>query len=236
MKKGFTLVELSIVLVIIGLLTGGILAGKSLIFVSRINGQIKQFSELDVAIDTFKQAYQQRPGDSDIFEPKGDNNGRVQTETPANCSASFSTYGGECINFWKHLSDAEMLPDKYTNTAVGSPKVWTPGVNAPKSVLNSKAVISFWQAPAGTRQFLYLHNSLQSEGWGAVTAQQAQAIDKKLDDGLGYGLSGNLKTVYNPGTTCAGSGGPTSGPYDLTLVGNRCTPAVEIGMFTKNNF
>jgi len=65
-KDGFTLVELSIVLVIIGLLIGGILVGQSMTGTTRIQAQIKQFQQLDIAISTFKTKFNQIPGDCNI--------------------------------------------------------------------------------------------------------------------------------------------------------------------------
>lgn len=62
-KKGFTLVELSIVLVIIGLLIGGILVGQSLVNSAKINGVIREVSELEVNFHLFKQRYKYFPGD-----------------------------------------------------------------------------------------------------------------------------------------------------------------------------
>ena len=67
MNKGFTLVELSIVLVIIGLLTGGILVAQSLIDTAKIQSQIKQVQQLDIAYYGFESRYRQIPGDSNLF-------------------------------------------------------------------------------------------------------------------------------------------------------------------------
>ncbi len=61
--RGFTLIELSIVLVIIGLLVGGILVGRDLIKSSEIRAQIKQFEEFKTAANAFKTKYGYLPGD-----------------------------------------------------------------------------------------------------------------------------------------------------------------------------
>lgn len=63
MRKGFTLVELSIVLVIIGLLVGGILAAQSMISTARINSQVRQLQQFDIAFNNFKSSYNRMPGE-----------------------------------------------------------------------------------------------------------------------------------------------------------------------------
>ena len=62
-KSGFTLIELSIVLVIIGLLIGGVLVGQDLIHTAQLKKQIKQFQEYQTAFNTFQLKYNCLPGD-----------------------------------------------------------------------------------------------------------------------------------------------------------------------------
>ena len=62
-KAGFTLVELSIVLVIIGLIIGGVMTGQDLIKSAQIRQQISQFEQIETAINTFKTKYNCLPGD-----------------------------------------------------------------------------------------------------------------------------------------------------------------------------
>lgn len=62
-KSGFTLVEISIVLVIIGLIVGGILVGQDLIKSAKIRSQISQIEEFKTATNTFKLKYRHLPGD-----------------------------------------------------------------------------------------------------------------------------------------------------------------------------
>ena len=62
-SSAFTLVELSIVLVIIGLLVGGVLSGKSLIRASELRAVASEFSYYKIAIGNFKDKYSALPGD-----------------------------------------------------------------------------------------------------------------------------------------------------------------------------
>ncbi len=52
-SRGFTLIELSIVLVIIGLIVGGVLVGRDLIRAAAERSEISQFQQFSVAANTF---------------------------------------------------------------------------------------------------------------------------------------------------------------------------------------
>ncbi len=62
-QAAFTLIELSIVLVIIGFLVGGALLGKDLIKAAEIRAQISQITEYNTAMNLFKLQYNSLPGD-----------------------------------------------------------------------------------------------------------------------------------------------------------------------------
>jgi prepilin-type N-terminal cleavage/methylation domain-containing protein len=62
-QGGFTLIELSIVLVIIGLIVGGVLVGQDLIRAAYIRAQITQIEKFNAAVNTFYGKYQALPGD-----------------------------------------------------------------------------------------------------------------------------------------------------------------------------
>ena len=62
-QKGFTLVELAIVMTIIGLLIGGILKGQELMQNARITATVSQVKSYSAAVTTFKDMYQATPGD-----------------------------------------------------------------------------------------------------------------------------------------------------------------------------
>jgi prepilin-type N-terminal cleavage/methylation domain-containing protein len=88
MKQGFTLVELSIVLVIIGLLIGGILVAQSMIDTSKIEAQVRQIGQFDSAVANFVTKYNSLPGDSPQFG--GNGTGVISDRINDNPPASYS--------------------------------------------------------------------------------------------------------------------------------------------------
>lgn len=62
-KQAFSLVELSIVLVILGLLVGGVLSGQSLIRAAELRGIATEYNEIVTATQSFKDKYFALPGD-----------------------------------------------------------------------------------------------------------------------------------------------------------------------------
>ena len=62
-QSGFTLVELAIVMIIIGLLIGGILKGQELIANAQTTATVAQLKGIDGALSTFRDKYSTLPGD-----------------------------------------------------------------------------------------------------------------------------------------------------------------------------
>ncbi len=67
-NSAFTLIELSIAIVIIGLVVGGVMVGRDLIKSSEIRAQIRQLEQFTTAINTFKLKYNYLPGDLPLKE------------------------------------------------------------------------------------------------------------------------------------------------------------------------
>jgi prepilin-type N-terminal cleavage/methylation domain-containing protein len=61
-EAGFTLVEIAIVLVIIGLLLGGILKGQEMITQAKIKNVINDFNGISVAVTSYQDRYRALPG------------------------------------------------------------------------------------------------------------------------------------------------------------------------------
>jgi len=112
-QKGFTLVEIAIVLVIIGLLLGGILKGQEMITQAKIKNIIADFSGISAAYHGYQDRYRAIPGDD------GQAAGRWTTPTAATAGngdgALAGTYnnanaacvvGVESCSWWDHLRRA----------------------------------------------------------------------------------------------------------------------------------
>ena len=78
-QKGFTLVEIAIVLVIIGLLLGGILKGQEMITQARIKNVINDFNGITAAYASYQDRYRAVPGD----DPRAGSCGGTPGTTPA---------------------------------------------------------------------------------------------------------------------------------------------------------
>jgi prepilin-type N-terminal cleavage/methylation domain-containing protein len=118
--EGFTLVEIAIVLVVIGLLIGGVLKGQEMIINSKLKRLESDKAGLGAALITYQDRYRILPGDDDRaslrFAIYADG---VNDPAPADIDGDASgTVDGiwqaaantETANFWKHLRAAGVIP------------------------------------------------------------------------------------------------------------------------------
>ncbi len=124
-RYGFTLVEMAIVIVIIGLVVGGVIVGQDLIESAKIQSQVSQIEQFKTANNTFRLKYDALPGDMDAtkatrlgFTPRGnrrgegDGNGIIEgtfQPTAANSSCGICQQAGETAVAWVDLTTANGL-------------------------------------------------------------------------------------------------------------------------------
>lgn len=109
-QGGFTLVEIAIVLVIIGLILGGVLQGQTMIENARYKNFVKEIDSYRAAFHTFRDMHKALPGDItttqvrliDAAATGGNGNGTIQGGT---CSAN----NDESCRVWSHLRYAELI-------------------------------------------------------------------------------------------------------------------------------
>lgn len=104
-NKGFTLIELSVTLVIIGLIIGGLLIGQDLIIAAKMRQQMKTLEEFDLAVNIFKLKYNDAiPGDMTITDAA-----MFGLPYAANAQSSGNNYhdGGKKLS---HYTDPDCSP------------------------------------------------------------------------------------------------------------------------------
>lgn len=245
MRSGFSLVELSIVLVILGLLTGGILAGQNLIRAAELRNVSTDLQKYHTAMYTFRDKYFALPGDmtnaTDFWGTMAtgtcpDATAGTGTQTcngNGNGNLSFSTAAlrtGETFMFWQHLANAGLIEGTYTGIAGSTTFAHVvPGTNAPLSKSGKNSAFSvayantgtgaglvFLNAPAGNRfQFGSIFSTNVDGDQPTLIAEEAWNIDTKIDDGK-PGL-GKLMTYKNTSrANCASTDDRTTAVYLLS--------------------
>jgi len=241
-KNGFTLIELSIVLTVIGLIVGGVMSGQSLIHAARIRQIYTQSAEYIQAINTFKDKYDALPGDmADATSHWGaadpdpvvclttDNNDKTTCNGTGNGIVN-NTVGDsyEMALVWKHLANDGMIKGKYTG--IGGPMGehhGIPGVNIPRWKGRAGFTLFYVDPSDGTGQF-FIGDSLghviyfgREDRFGGqarrviISAADAYAIDTKIDDGSPG--NGNLRTFqFTAQTNCVTTDDPATSIYAVT--------------------
>lgn len=155
--NGFTLVELSIVLVILGLLVGGVLAGQSLIRAAELRSVTTQYMSYKTAVNAFRDKYFALPGDMpNAVRYWGAQAGGTTDGVDSTCAALTAAATGtatcngngnnqigetggsyyEWYRFWQHLANAGLVEGTFTGVAgAGSSYHSVIGSNVPRTKL-----------------------------------------------------------------------------------------------------
>ncbi len=214
MRRGFSLVELSIVLVILGLLVGGILAGRSLIRASELRSIGSEHHRYKTAVMAFRDRYFALPGDMNNatkFWGIAAGTGQDSTcrafasTTTATCNGDgdgiVGAYNGgtiednEIFRFWQHLANAGLIEGTYTGAAgAGASNHAVIGTNVPPAKFPAGGWSTYNYNPNGGPTVFQMEygNTLIFGGPTADTLthekilrpEEAWNLDSKLDDGM----------------------------------------------------
>ena len=214
----FTLVELSIVLVIIGLIIGGVMVGRDLINTATVRSQVSQIEKYNSAVNTFHGKYGCLPGDCAIAATYGlGQNGNGDGAVGGlGCCGNTALIGfgcgycsqGENYDFFYQLQQAGLVNTNATGNAGASYTVAGFKGTFPQAVvLNNVLVIPVWWGNVNLSngsidpQWVDFSNGFflgfVYDGGGApffssaLSPLMAGQIDTKVDDGLPG--SGNVR-------------------------------------------
>ena len=156
-NQGFTLIEISIVLVIIGLLLGGVFKGQELIVQGRIKSIANDFNGIATAFYSYQERYRALPGDDKNAASRW--SGLSPTPGSGNGNATLDS-DSEKSQVWSHLRAAGFLTSSGSEPPLHAE-------NAAFSVLNDAVGLNGISICANK-----------------VSGKVANAVDSQLDDGL----------------------------------------------------
>lgn len=247
--RGFSLLELSIVLVIIGLLAGGVMVGQDLMKQSELRSIVSDLNQIATAVNGFKSKYNAVPGDMRNAEsywgtaaggcPLGSRTGSQTCNGNGNSLLYWDEIDAtspEIWTAWQHLSSAGLYEGSFTGLSVSTTTEFArPGVNIPESkiagvgylllsVSQSTTTSPIWWYAQSPLTVIVGAESANDVNYGpAFSPQDAGVMDTKMDDGKpGTGI---FRTFKQAG--CVVGVTPTMpqavATYDLTQNTKTCT-------------
>lgn len=245
--RGFTLIEISIVLVIIGLIVGGVLVGKELIQAATIRKDATMMEEVDRSILTFKLKYNALAGDMpNAYNFFGGDAGCTNVDTnttAAGCNGDgnnrWTTYADgqyrEGFRVWQQLALAGLYPGTYTGTNGPSDgRDAVIGSNIPKSASSGGGFTLTWAPYITADGWMFAGNYGNNIFFGAdhssiyytvapiYTPINAYSLDTKIDDGKPG--TGRLRVWHSAGSgqNCASSSDPAAATFRTDLTSIEC--------------
>jgi prepilin-type N-terminal cleavage/methylation domain-containing protein len=202
-QKGFTLVEIAIVLVIIGLLLGGILKGQEMIVQAKVKNSITDFSGISAAYFGYQDRYRAIPGDDAQAATRwttptaatAGNGDRVLTGV-YNALASATAPANESAQWWDHLRRSGFVTGSGTtqpqNSFAGTIGVMQ-GDGTGQAGTAPGAILAFGTAPGFTNLMMCSTN---------LPDKVAIALDVQMDDGTpSSGSVRGITSATDPTTT-----------------------------------
>ena len=208
-QQGFTLVELSIVLVIIGLLIGGILAAQSMIGTTKVQAFTRQIGQFDAAVMNFKDKFGGLPGDTSTMGCTVATNNACGDNLITSGVTATGLFDSEVGNFWPNLQTSGFTSEgggTYTATVTTSFKTIGTAPNSPAGKIGANTgfiVAGSTAAVVGNSGTAATQNNYYAASWAGMTSStiaaaaaftgpDALAIDTKLDNGVG--TTGNVSS------------------------------------------
>jgi prepilin-type N-terminal cleavage/methylation domain-containing protein len=214
-QSGFTLVEIAIVLVIIGLLLGGILKGQELINSAKVKNLANDFRVIPTYIYAYQDKFKAIPGDDSAAAAhmsgctgtcaNGNGNGLINGPWKPTAATD------ETQQFWAHVRIANLAAGPTTWTAVNVGDPFTP-----KNAVGGQLGVS--SATSGQVQIANMTGTYQICSAG-ILGKFAKQLDVQMDDG--DTTTGSMRAVPDGSAlnfaAAAISAAAESDPYTVCL-------------------
>jgi len=222
---GFSLIEISVVLVVVALVVGAVVITGELKNAAELRAVIREIRKFETAVHTFKAKYHALPGDipdaldywpqcneTSTYYCNGDGDGIIDIDTGVD----------EGLQAWQHLSLAGLIESKYQgHRTVATGQRLIPGFNVPPMpmrggglrILCQETPVS-WYGTFGNHYQFGAPLSLQLNGY-VLTPKEAYTIDLKMDDGISR--SGKVETRGGGGLPCVVSNGVLGPGWNYNL-------------------
>ena len=195
-QAGFSLIELAVALVVLGLILGGIFKGKELIEQGKLQKTVSQITDYQMALIQFVEQYEAFPGDFSMASATwgeravdGNQNGIIEGRG--------LQAGSEAVQFWQHLFLAGFIQDPGNPPNNGQAHF---GQGVPKSPLGGGITVETDPEDDLKGLWMVLGRENGNRGNGPLlTPAQAMAIDRKLDNG--NPVSGRIRAREGSGVS-----------------------------------
>ncbi len=223
-NSGFSLVEISIVIVIIGLLIGGLVVTNTMIRSAAVSKFITQLQKLDNSVAAFNAKYGTFAGDTPHMVPPGNGDGFIRSSTHP------PVFNSEIANFWVHMQNGGFpYPRKFSTTlpAAGlhldtiAPNTPSIEVERTSSIIaqnNNQIDKNYWFFAAMHKSPSNLSTTLNTGINQAVASPIfLYTLDSKIDDGKSYhGVVRAMDLVGEPISTFVSGCSDDSTNYNTT--------------------
>ncbi len=205
-QSGFTLVEIAIVLVIVGLILGGVLKGQEMISNAKVRNVVDQTTAIQTAVYAFQDRYRSLPGDyaqasTNIPGVTGGANGGN-----GNGNGLVNTNDDRGL-IWLHLSSAGYITGNFDGQAVTN-NLSCSATSCPRNTFGGAMMFSWGSARTGTTS-----NGHELRMGRSIPVGVLAEIDRKVDDGIPE--TGSLQTDNLNLTTCR-TGSAAASNYNVT--------------------